>query len=183
MFYGIMGILFNYLTTSRPDLLPMIASMTFISCSIRVGKLKGAWLRARLAKTSSNLCLTSSEIAHIEALTAIASAAKLEVKVKGIVIIEAFIVEAGTLVSTGVKTLFLLKWATTPAITSKVIKSTWPSSRGVRLPPTSILIEILVPAIIFSRTKSLGIESLSMMMLSFISSLVLPSIKSRGEVM
>jgi hypothetical protein len=46
------------------------------------------------------------------------------VKVNGIVIIEASIVEARTPISIGVKTLFLLKWATTLAITLKGVKST-----------------------------------------------------------
>jgi len=57
---GMVRIHSSYLTTSmlvspRFDLSPTIAFITYLSFSVKIGKLKGARLRTRLAKISSNL--------------------------------------------------------------------------------------------------------------------------------
>ena len=63
-------------------------------------------------------------------------------------------VKAGTLTSIEVETFLLLKWIVAPTITSGGVKSTWPSDRGVWLPPTSFYAGVLNLIALPLRTKS-----------------------------
>jgi hypothetical protein len=76
---GMMRILSSSLITLRlaflmPDLPPIIAFISCLSFSIKVGKLKGAQLRVRLVKTFLNLI--SLGITRVEGPTTVASISK-----------------------------------------------------------------------------------------------------------
>jgi len=159
---GMVRILSSSLTTLRlaflmPDLPPIIAFISCLSFLIKVGKLKGAQLRVRLAKTSLNL--VSSGITRVEGLTTVASTSKARSWSRGNAITGASIIETRTPGSTRVKTLLLWKWVAAPSITLEGVKSTWPLTGECDFPRLHFLMGVLNPTVI-----SLGTESSSTIM-------------------
>jgi hypothetical protein len=111
---GIMRILYSCFTTSRSvssrhNLPPTITFMSCLSSLVRVGKLKGVQSTTQLTKASSNLYSDSLRITQVKDPTTTTSADKVRTRGRGNATIKASTVKVGTLLSTGVETLFLLK--------------------------------------------------------------------------
>ena len=160
-------IVFSNLTTSRlaspiHDRVPTTSSISCLSSSIKVGKLKGAWPKVRLIKASSNSVF--SRTTRVEGLVTVASTDKVESWGRGNATIRAFTIKTRTLGSIGLETLILLKLITVPTITSWRGQIYLTLRWGVWLPPTSFSIGVLTLTIVSLGTELLGIESSSTMM-------------------
>lgn len=119
---GMVMILSNSLTTLRPvfsrlNLLPTTISMSCLSLSVKVGKLKEAQQKMRSTKVS--LKSTSLGMAQVKGPTTTTSTKKVGGQGRGNATTRAFMVKARTLVFTGVENLLLLKQTITPTIISK----------------------------------------------------------------
>jgi len=162
MFDGMMRILSSSpimlrLAFLMPDLPPIIAFISYLSFSIKVGKLKGAQLRVRLVKTSLNLFL--SGITRVEGPTTVASTSKAGSWGRGNATTRASIIETRTPGSIRMETLLFWKWVAAPAITLGGVKSTWPLIGEHDFPRLHFLIGVLNPTVISSGIESSSINN------------------------
>ena len=147
--------------------------MSCLSLLVKIGKLKRFWPRARQKKILKFSFLKNNPSRGPN----YCSLYRQSSWGKGNASIWAFMIEARTLVFTGVEILIILKQAMTSAVILGGVKFVLPLGRKIWLPIAFVSVGVLAFTIVFLRTGSSSI----MMGSPSISSLVLPLLKIRDE--